>query len=714
MKRGLKIALAVILMGILGGYIYWQYNKRKIVKDSITTVIAKKTDSLYFIQYDSSRIDELNGNAVFYNVVLQSDSAEKESLKSSDSLPNALYNIRINQVMLSRVNITGLLTNENMIAGKIILIKPVVHIINTGADHSDAFNIADTLELYKKILGKFKSIQADTIQITGGMLYITNKAGKPQATLENINIVLNKFQIDSTKNYQSVISYFIKDVLVTIENVQLSASEKNTTINLEQVNYSAVNKSLKILSAKQFHDNNLTPVINLKNIQVNDLNTDAFITQQRLMAGQVNCDGGLLTIYIKKKKVPDNAGNQSIELSTDMIDQAQVAGINLGSTNVVLADKDNPGKSPFLLKNVRFKVTKLLKVSEGTTINNLINNAAWELSADGFSFNTKDKLYKVSIGDFVINNETSIVTIKKVLLKSLLSEQEFVKNSKQQNDQYNLTINNIILSGVNTQKLLSDQHFEIQSASFQPIIKIFNDRSLPPGTSSKVGTYPQQSLLKLPFPLYIKNVTISNGSVSYREKALKSKLTGDVFFNQINGTLSNITNIPRLIKEQALMKLNVTAKFLGEGNLTTEWQLPLNSSDGVFRIKGLLKGMNAVTLNSIIEPLAMASATAGSIDEVNFTVAGNDNKANGDILFLYHDLKIDILKQDEDAELKKKGLVSTLVNTIIKNENTNRENIKAIDYKRDNTKSFFNLVWKTIFKGVKYTALGKTEKEEIK
>ncbi|MEP7168838.1 MAG: alpha/beta hydrolase-fold protein [Bacteroidota bacterium] len=58
-------------------------------------------------------------------------------------------------------------------------------------------------------------------------------------------------------------------------------------------------------------------------------------------------------------------------------------------------------------------------------------------------------------------------------------------------------------------------------------------------------------------------------------------------------------------------------------------------------------------------------------------------------------------------ELKKKGFVTFLANTLIKNENTNTANNKQVNFTRDTTKSFFNLVWKTVFTGVKNTAIGK-------
>ncbi len=707
MKKLFKILLIIIAAAGIGGYLYWQNNKRKIVRDSIADAIATKTDSLYYIHYDSSHIDELNGNATFYNVVLQSDSAQKMSLNSTDSLPNALYNIRVQEVEVSGADIVGLMSKATVTARKILLLKPTILIINTGADQPKPYTKNDTLELYEKILGKFSSINADTIQVSEGTLMITNKSGTPQTTVENINIILKNFLVDNTKNYESILSYFVKDINVTVDNIQLPASKNNNRINLEKVAYNANKRSLEIKAIRQYQVNNMEPVIDLKKILISDLNTNAFIIQQRLKAGEISCEGGLITIYVKKNQAASKGGEQTIELSTEMIDQAQIAGINLGSTKVIIINRDAPGKKPFILNNVRFNVKENLKIKEGVTINSLINNSAWELSANGFSITTKDKLYNLNVGNFVINNANSEMKITQISLKPLLTELEFVRQSSHQNDQYNLVFNNLILSGVNIKKLLSSQELEVEQASFQPIIKIFNDRLLPPDSSSKIGKYPQQSLLKLKYPIYIKTVQIINGTVSYREKALKSELTGNVFFSNIKATLSNVTNIPERIEKSNLLKLHATAKFLGTGDLETDWQFPLNAGNGSFAIKGKMAEMNAITLNPIIEPLAMASIKDGKIDAVSFAIEGNDTKATGDILFLYKNLKMELLKKGDEDELKKKGLISLLANTIIKNENTNSANNKIIHYERDINKSFFNLVWKTVFTGAKNTAVGK-------
>src|SRR5215218_5476925 len=120
MKKTFKVLIAIVLIAVAGGIVYWQLHKKAIIKDSIDSALKKKTDSLYYIHYDSSSIDEINGNASFYNVTLQSDDAQKKLLESTDSLPNALYRISAAEVTARGVDIPGLLQKRNLTASEIL------------------------------------------------------------------------------------------------------------------------------------------------------------------------------------------------------------------------------------------------------------------------------------------------------------------------------------------------------------------------------------------------------------------------------------------------------------------------------------------------------------------------------------------------------------------------------------------------------------------
>lgn len=706
MKVFLRLLMAILVAGLFAGYFYWQKNKKGIIKNAFQERVQKKTDSLYFLHYDSSNIDEVNGNASFYKVTLQSDSAQKSILKSNDSLPNALYNISIDEVTARGIDMIGILQKQTVTAKSIVLIKPVIQIINTGADKPKPYTYEDTLALYQKLTGRFKSIHADTILLVNGTVLITDKKGKPLTTIEKVNIAINNFLIDSTRDYQNIISYFIKDVKATVENIQLPENNHGTRINITNLLYDAPQKLLQASSIKQYKKGNTTPFIDLRNVKVTALNTDAFIKYQQLKAGPVSCEGGLVTIYKKKKK--NRSGNEAIEMSAELIDEVKVGSIQLGNTKLIVQDADNPNATPLIINNVNFSASKVVSLTDGSTTNDLINNADWELSADGFSFYTKQKLYQLSAAGLKLNNREGSINIRQVLLKPLLSQAEFVKRSKEQTDRLDMLFSNIELKGVDFKKLINENILYIKNASLQPVIKIFNDRTLPPGVSSKIGKYPQQSLLQMGFPLYVEKIIVNNGAVYYKEKARKSGLTGGPYFTKINAVITNVTNIPVKIKENSILGLKARAQFLANAALTTEWLLPLNLRDTTFTVTGKLSPMNATVLNKITEPLAMASVKTGKINELTFDLKCTNYKGEGQVIFLYNDLKVEVLKMSDDT-LKKKGLVSFLANTFIKNNNPANSNtyIGTIDYNRDIQKSFFNLLWKSIFDGVKKTVIRK-------
>lgn len=385
-------------------------------------------------------------------------------------------------------------------------------------------------------------------------------------------------------------------------------------------------------------------------MQVSQLNTDAFILFQQLKAGLVTCDGGLVTIYKKSKKL--QSGDEAIVLTNDLIDEAQIGGIQLGKTKIVVINTSKPGQPPFVINDVKFTVSNISSNTNGSTLSELVNNAAWELSASGFSFINKQKIYRFIVEGLQLNNKTGTVKVNRIFYKPLLTEAAFVNINKVQKDRYDLSFSNINLTGVNFKKLISDNVIEMEQASLQPVLKIFNDRTLPFDTTSKVGKYPHQSLLKVPFRMYVKKVVVNNGAVFYKERGRKSKKTGVVNFTSINAQINNVTNIAERIKINGTLHLNVKARFLNSADIVTEWLLPLTKIDTAFTVSGNMGGMAATILNSITEPLGMVSVKKGKINNVVFDIKGNNYKSRGHTTFLYNDLSVTVLKMNENDELK--------------------------------------------------------------
>jgi len=155
------------------------------------------------------------------------------------------------------------------------------------------------------------------------------------------------------------------------------------------------------------------------------------------------------------------------------------------------------------------------------------------------------------------------------------------------------------------------------------------------------------------------------------------------------------------------MVISFDTKVLNKIPLKGSFKFFLNSSKGGFAVDGrTTRPFAATTLNTVSIPMALIRLRQGTINNIDFDFTGDSYGAKGNFVMKYDDLKVDVLKIDKDSkDVSKKGLISFIANTLVKNENPNNNNLRkeTPQYDRDIQKSFFNLVWKTIFTGMKKT-----------
>ncbi|MDB5202267.1 MAG: hypothetical protein JWQ27_1676 [Ferruginibacter sp.] len=708
MNKGVKYIGIGVLAVMLGGLIYWQFNKKRIVRQSLEKAVTKGSDSMYVVHYDSSSIDALAGDARFYNLVLQSDSLQ-QLLYSDDTaaLGETIFNIHIKELAISGANIPALLQKSKIEANKIEIISPVITIIKTGKERP--MNAGDSLAIYERLTGKFKSIQAGQVIVRNGTVAFANGKKSPHTTLQDVSVNLKNLKIDSTRDYNNVISYFVNDVVATVKTVTIKNPGGSRLLNFQDVEYNAPGKFLQINNAFEKDTRSGKVYFELKQNKLSGLSTDAFIRQQKFQADSLRSNGGELSIYRGKN---DKKNTEELSIDNEFFNEALIKNIKLGKTTLNIYDKEKPAADRLQIKNVQFSASGLDNVYEGTNIGRLLSNSNWQVSGDGISLVTKDKLYKITVSAFVLNNASSSATIDKISVSPTLSEDAFAKSIKMQTDLYDVKLNKINISGLDIRKLLNEKILEATQISMQPWIHVFTDRTVPPNTVSKLGNYPQQLLQKIKMPYHVGTLLVSNGTITYKERSSFSNKIGEVKFTNATGTVTNLTNIPAYLQKNNMMLLTASTKFLGVSNLSTNWKVPLNSPDGSFAMTGTATGFNAVEVNPVSEPLGMASFKKGKINKLSFDMTGNDYGTTGTGTVLYDNLKITLLKKDNETDsLKKKTAISLLANIIIKDKNPSNgvTRINKVDTKRDMSRSFFNLVWKSLLASARKTSTGKNE-----
>ncbi len=373
MKKATKIVLILIAIIIGTGIVWWQTNKKSIVKNKIEKAVANGTDSIYYIHYDSSKIDAAAGNATFYNVELQSDSMQKKLYDNDTTAIDAIiFNVRIKRIAITGVNIPSFLQKNKIEAHAIEIEEPEIKIIRTGKNETEQFTKADTLALYEKITGKFKSIQAGSIKIISGNVSLAKGKATPHVLLYGINISLNNLKIDSTRNYDNIISYFVKDIVAKVKKATVKNEKQGRILNFENVEYNAAGRFLKVQQFSQMNLAQNKKTIELNNNNITGLSTNAFITNRQLKADSLITDGGLLSLYQGKN---DGKKKQTLEIENDFFDEAVVKNIQIGSTTISLYNKAKKNDAALILKNAKFNASDIDSIYSGTNIMRLIGSS---------------------------------------------------------------------------------------------------------------------------------------------------------------------------------------------------------------------------------------------------------------------------------------------------------------------------------------------------
>jgi len=326
----------------------------------------------------------------------------------------------------------------------------------------------------------------------------------------------------------------------------------------------------------------------------------------------------------------------------------------------------------------------------------------------GYKSVTKDKMYSMKVDTIKGSTASKKITVKGFKLTPLYDELTFARKYNIQKDRYNLSFDKIEFNGVDFIGLNTDEKLHAKSLKIGPAnVEVFMSRESPPPPGFDKGqNYPHMALKRLNMPILIDTVKLRNIHVKYAEFNPASKKTGSVDFKALTGNILNVTNDSLQLnkKNHALADLN--ALLMGTGKLNVKIDFNLTDNNGAFTYSGRLGKFDMKNLNPLSKALGLVEIESGDIQHIDFKANGNLRSATGSMNMLYTNLKVKLLSDNIDGEgTQKKGFLSFLANTIlVKDENPQKGEAPRtanMTNTRINSASFFNLMWKTVFVGIK-------------
>lgn len=709
-RKGI-IIFCVVVAVLAGGYYFWQNYKYRLANQSVKSAVASSTDSLYHITYDSIYIDELAGNAYMKNVHIVPDTSRIRRMPSEE-WPAALLNITIKSISVKGINTADALKGTRIIGDTVLINHPDIVMYTLRPLSRDTKIESEVKLVYKEILGKLKRIQIDYVLIdTINVRSVKFFNAEKNFDFLNGNIQLTDVLVDSVHNEDTSRTLFSRSAAFTVDSFY-SFNHNRPEFIVKKVAFSGEYKTiiLEKIMLNRFDDESSEGklLIDADALKFAGLNTNQIIKNKNLVVDTIQC--GEVKFYEPPKENLEDIGSSVGKKETD---EDTLAGFRnayslhlkyFGFQNINFIPAE---KNKFDIGKIKLRLFEVDADRIGDIAKNplrFIKEA--ELNIARIKLTSKDRQYNFLFDDILINSATKNLWIGEVSSSPVLNEKGFASHYAYQKDRFDVSLKGVSLRGIAMKNLFDDRLIASSLNVKQTTAKIYRDLNRPLEKQSRVGNYPSQLLDKFDFPIRIEKADLPNAYVEYREKQVASQETGTVTFNNTSLHLTNITNIKSEISKNNTLNISFQSTVLNKIPLKGNFKFFLGEKSGRFEAHGQTGSFDALAFNSIAIPMALVKIKSGHIHEITFDFKGNNNKASGPFVMKYENLKIDVLKKDEATDtIKKRGLVSVLANMAIKNDNPQNGDLRKAtpEYDRNIYKSFFNLVWKTVYTGIKST-----------
>lgn len=412
-------------------------------------------------------------------------------------------------------------------------------------------------------------------------------------------------------------------------------------------------------NGKTFSSKNGNIIASLKNVELN------------APAGQTIQWNGFLENFAAKNFIADSINKYKGRL---IINSTDIKNLSLSSATVTDVKKLIASNKDFKIRNFSGNYKDSITIIRWANAG--FSRAGNNFSLDSFSYNpaiTRDSfLAQQNFQKDYITFKTGAVSIQNLDPDLYLKE-----------------------------NIVTASSIKIQNATFTD----YKDKQIPfnPGL---IKPMPIALLKKIPFHVAVDNAEIENGYAEYTETSTKTDAAGVIPVTRLKIRLKNIKNYNFLGTDT--LDIDATGYLLDTALAHLNVKESYNDPNGGFLLRFQLSPTDLKVINPVLIPLGSVKLESGILDTLSVVVQGREAMATGEMKLLYHDLKIQFLKDGKPNKFK-----SFLANTfVIKKNNTSR--IGQVFFIRNRDKSAISYYVKIIGSGVASSVGAKNNKKLLR
>ena len=516
--------------------------------------------------------------------------------------------------------------------------------------------------------------------------------------------------------------YKSTDSLYTISFTKVSTNVFTGNATLQNVKITPDTNRFKQLIALKRAPNNLYTV-SLKKLVVKRFHPLTLYREKKLQVEEIIFDKPEVTMVNQQFAFNEGRAPRPIkspyEIISKNLKEFSIKTIRFKDVSFKYVNKNVPNSVPFGIDDLNITLTDLLVDSTSADDPSrfyLLKDIV--INLNNYVYRTPDKMYDIKLDQLDFRATTGRLRINSFALVPLYDEMKFGKVAGYARERFDIGMRDIMLNGIDLPLYISKQElWAKEMAIANGFISVFNQDGLPgKPQENKIGKFPHQLLQLVRAPILVQKIQLKDVNVNYSVFNSESNQRGRISFENTSGIIKNATNLDNIKAINPIMEVNLNTYLFGQGKLDVNFMFNLTAKDGAFSYHGVLQNFNARILNQITKPLGLVRINRGNVDKLKFDFKANDSGTKGTVAFSYYDLSVALMKNDPEKDhLVTRGFLSFLANAlIIKSENPGADGKLVpvtVNYSRPSNTSFFNMIWKSLFTGIKYS-IGITEEKQ--
>jgi len=309
--------------------------------------------------------------------------------------------------------------------------------------------------------------------------------------------------------------------------------------------------------------------------------------------------------------------------------------------------------------------------------------------------------YHVKLDGLELDFSRNNITLEGGSMTSNSSLQEFEKEHPYRKPRIDASFDTIHLINVDYGRVLYKEWFaqELAVKGLAMSLYINNQKPFPP---DKEFHFIPTMIRTIPKPIALHKVDLTDCSFRFSIPGKEGEQRAELWFDDIDGTLSGLTNLTQEDTTLSPLKLDITCSPQGKGNIHTVWNLNLQDPHDGFDVYVKATKLDLPAFNTIVQRTTHIAVNSGELPDMEFTMRGNTAMANGMMRYGLDNVDLTVNRVNKKRGLHTDKFVSFVANKVVAKTQKEVRYYKALyQLKRPAETSFFKFLWLGMQEGLK-------------